>query len=90
MTGRLNFTQFSAWMVYRFNITKLPEQWAELLRASDEFGVHSACWIFAIAKNLIDEAERDEMKEIVQRINGGLTNFKQRMANYEKAKKIIV
>jgi len=90
LTGRANMTAFANWMEYRFSIKHSPESWADLLRTSDEFGIHSACWIFAIAKKLIDEAERDEMKEIVLKINGGLTNYPKRLAYYEKAKKFIV
>lgn len=90
ITGRGNFKAFTEWMKKVFNISKTPEEWAQLLRSSDEYGIHSACWLFAVAKKLIDEAERDEMKLIVQRINGGLTNYSKRMEYYEMAKKIIV
>jgi len=90
ITGRQNFTEFALWMRKKFNILKTPEDWAQILRSSDEYGLHSACWIFAISKKLIDEAERDEMKTIVIRINGGLTNYPQRLKYYELAKKYIV
>lgn len=90
ITGRGNFTAFAAWMNQKYLLKKDPEKWAELLRTSDEYGLHSACWIFAIAFKLIDEAERDEMKTIVKRINGGLTNYPIREKYYELAKKYIV
>jgi putative chitinase len=90
ITGRANFTQFGKWMETKFSIKKTPEQWAELLRTSDEFGIHSACWIFSIAKSLNDEAENDDMKTVVKRINGGLMNYEKRLQYYELAKKYIV
>ncbi len=89
ITGRSNFTNFAEWMSRKFLIKKTPEQWAEILRSSDEYGVHSACWIFSIAFKLNDEAERDEMRSIVKRINGGYTNYPQRLKYYELAKKYI-
>jgi putative chitinase len=90
LTGRANFTNFARWMEKKFGIVKAPEVWADLLRTNDEYGIHSACWIFAIAMGLNDEAERDEMKTIVKRINGGLTNYPQRIHYYELAKKYII
>jgi putative chitinase len=90
MTGRRNVTAFAVWMEKTFNIKKTPELWADLLRHSDEYGIHSACWIFAIAKQLVDEAQNDDMKTIVKRINGGLMNYEKRLQYYELAKKYIV
>jgi putative chitinase len=52
---------------------------ASRLRADIEIGIHSACWIFAVAKKLIDEAERNEMKTIVKKINGGYLGIEERM-----------
>lgn len=90
LTGRGNVTGFAAWMETKFGLKKTPEIWAELLRTNDEYGVHSASWLFAISKKLIDEAERDQMREIVLKINGGLTNYPKRLKYYELAKKFIV
>jgi putative chitinase len=90
ITGRGNFTQFAKWMETKFSNKKTPALWAELLRTSDEFGIHSACWIFSIAKQLNDEAANDDMKTIVKRINGGLMNYEKRLQYYELAKKYIV
>lgn len=89
-TGRANITKFGDWMDKTFAIRKTPEDWAQLLRTSDEFGIHSACWFFAIAKKLIDEAEADYMKEIVKRINGGYNGLNDRERIYELCKKLIV
>jgi putative chitinase len=89
ITGRNNFTNFSCWMEKKFNLIKTPEVWAQILRSNDEYGLHSACWIFSIAMKLNDEAERDEMKEIVKRINGGLTNYAIRLKYYNLCKQYI-
>lgn len=89
LTGRTNFTNFGEWMKKTFALVKTPEVWAQILRSNDEYGLHSACWIFAIAMKLIDEAERDEMQTIVKRINGGLTNYKIRLGYYERCKQFI-
>lgn len=90
MTGRGNFTAFAKWMEKKFAVRKTVEQWAELLRTNDEYAIHSACWIFAISKSLIDEAINDQMKTIVLRINGGLMGLDDRMRYYDLCKKYIV
>lgn len=90
LTGRGNITRFANYMSKQFKINRSPEQWADLLRSNDMFSLHSACWIFAIAKQLIDEAERDQMITIIKRINGGLNGLSSRLRYYELAKKYIV
>jgi putative chitinase len=75
MTGRGNITAFGKWMDKKFGEAKTPEQWAEALRTSDIYGIHSACWLFAVSKALIDEALNDQLIEIVKKINGGLNGL---------------
>lgn len=89
ITGRSNFTLFASFMRTNHNVSKSLEEWAEALRTSDEWGIHSASWLFAIAKNLIGLAISDNMKTIVERINGGLTGIDGRMKYYELCKKYI-
>lgn len=89
ITGRSNYTNFTSWMRKKFGIEKPIAEWAQLLRTDDEYGIHSACWIFAIAFSLNDEAMADDMKTIVKRINGGLTNYSLRLKYYELCKKYI-
>lgn len=72
MTGRGNFTAFGNYMDKKFGVKKDPIVWAELLRTNDEYAIHSACWIFAISKSLIDEAINDDLETIRKRINGGV------------------
>lgn len=78
-TGRRNTTMFGEFMKKKFNISHTPEEWAELLRTSDEYAIHNACYIFAISKSLIDEAIDDNMNVIIKRINGGFNGKKDRM-----------
>jgi putative chitinase len=90
ITGRDYYTLFTTFYNNKFN-TKIPiNTMAELIRTDIEMAIHSACWVFAIAKGLINLAVNDDMKTIVKRINGGLTNFEERMKYYELAKKYIV
>lgn len=89
ITGRANFMAFANWMKEKFHVVKSPVDWALTLRSSDEYGIHSACWVFAISKKLIQLAINDNMKEIVRRINGGYTNMSTRMKHYEKIKQVI-
>lgn len=90
LTGRGNITRFAAYYNKLTVSNYSPEQMSALLRTDIAAGIHSACWIFAVAKDLIDEAEKDQMKEIVKKINGGYFGLQRRMAYYEKAQKIFV
>lgn len=89
-TGRGNITKFTNYYNTRSNTNHTPEDMAALLRTDIELGIHSACWIFAISKQLIDEAINDDMKTISIRINGGLIGYPERLKYYELAKKYIV
>lgn len=89
ITGRSNFTIFAAYIRKRFNIIMPLDILADKLRTDDALGIHSACWLFAIAKQLIDEAINDNMPVIVKRINGGLNGYKERLKYYELCKQLI-
>lgn len=86
LTGRDNFTLFTTYYNKRFNTTYTIEQMAELIRTDYHFAIHSACWVFAIAKQLIPYAIADCLKTTVKRINGGLMNYDKRKMYYERAK----
>lgn len=89
MTGRYNVTNFAIFYNRKFKTTHTVEVMAELLRTDITIGIHSACWIFAVSKKLIPLAIADFMKDIVKRINGGLTNYPKRLVYLERAKEII-
>lgn len=89
ITGRSNITRFATYYNNRFAQAWTLEQMAEALRQDLGIGIHSACWIFAVSKNLIQLSIDDQMERIVRRINGGLTNFAKRIDYYERCKRFI-
>lgn len=90
ITGRDNYTRFAVYMRQRFGVIKTVQEWANLIRTDHVNAMHSACWIFAIAKGLIQAAINDDMKTIVKRINGGLIGYAERQHYYELCKKYIL
>lgn len=89
LTGRDMITSFTIYYNRRFGTNYMAEAMAELLRTDIKVGVHSACWFFAIAKNLLTLAINDDMLKIVNRINGGYNGLEEREGFYERAKKYI-
>lgn len=89
-TGRSNMFKFCEYYNKKYRINYSTEQIAVLLRTDIEVGIHSACWFFAIAKNLIQNAINDHFLTIVNRINGGYNGLTERTAYYERAKKYII
>ena len=63
---------------------------AEYARGSDRGAMDSAFWFAYVLKDLMDEAERDEMIGIVREINGGTIGLAVRLAYYELCKKYVV
>lgn len=90
ITGRANVSKFTDFYNKKFKTKYIPEQMAELLRDDLKMGIHSACWIFAVSMQLIDEAVTDNITAIVKRINGGTIGMDDRLKYYEAAKKYIV
>lgn len=89
-TGRKNHTDFCNFYNKMMGTSFTPEQIANLIRTNLEVGIHSACWIFAIAKKLIDEAENDQVIMIRKRINGGLIGLPEVMQYYNRAVQYII
>jgi len=90
LTGRKNMMLFHAYMKANHGYTGTITELAELVRTDDRTSIHSACWIFAIAKKLIQAAIDDNMKQVIRKINGGLMGEDDRMKYYELCKKHIV
>ena len=90
ITGRANITGFTKYYNKLTGSNHTPEAMASLLRADIKIGTHSACWIFAIAKGLIDEAIADYMTVIVKKINGGLLGLHERIKYYNLAKQFVI
>ena len=89
LTGRYNYTNFTIFYNRKFGTVISIEEMADLLRTDLTMGIHSACWLFAVSKKLIPLAIADFMKDIVKRINGGLTNYPSRVAYYNRAKQFV-
>lgn len=89
ITGRENVTNFCKYYVSKFGTIVTPEEMAVELRKNLVVGIHSACWIFAISKNLIQLAIADNIREISKRINGGYIGIQERLKYFEKAKQLI-
>jgi len=90
LTGRSNVTKFTNYYNDKTGSNYTPEQIADLLKIDIEIGIHSACWFFSIAKNLIQLAIDDNMKEVSKRINGAFIGYPDRLKYYELCKKYIV
>lgn len=90
ITGRGNTTKFTNYYNSLTGSKLTADQMADLLRTDLTVGIHSACWFFAIFKELIDEALHNDFKEIVKKINGGFIGMDKRTAYYELAKKYVV
>jgi putative chitinase len=89
ITGYENVSNFTKYYNNKFGTTYTAYEMADLLRTDIAVGIHSACWIFAIAKKLIDLAISDQMRDIVKRINGGFIGLDKRVEIYERAKLYI-
>lgn len=90
VTGRGNMTKLTDFLNKLLGTNYTPKQVAELIRTDLKMAIHSACWVFAVAKNLIKAAIDDMMLEIVKKINGGTTNLSKRLAYYDNVKKYVV
>jgi putative chitinase len=73
-TGRDMFEKMKAYFKY----AGTPEQLADLIRTDDKWAMESACYIFAVDKQLIDEAMDDKFETVTRRINGGLIGWADR------------
>jgi len=83
ITGKDMYAKYAKYIGKDVKIT------AELVRENDWFALDSAAWVFAIEKQLLDEADADDMLTITKRINGGTNGLNDRMHYYERAKKFI-
>lgn len=89
ITGRKNVTNFTDFYNAKFNTRHTPGAMAQLLRTNLELGMHSACWVFSVAKSLNDEALNDDMKTIVKKINGAYLGWDDRTKYLNRCKALI-
>lgn len=84
VTGRDTFEKYRKYLSF-----STLESLADAMRTDDYYAIDSACWLFAVEKNLIKLAEDDQFITIVKRINGGTIGLTDRKEYYERAKKYI-
>lgn len=89
ITGRYLGTKFMNYYNNRFTIGYSLVRVFELLRSDIAFGIHAACWLFAIEKKLIDEAIDDKMLTIRKSINGGTFGMEEVNRFYVNCKKYL-
>lgn len=89
ITGRKMYTDFTVYYNKRFGTKHSVETMANLVRTNPAIQIHSACWVFAISKKLIDEAIADDLLTIRKKINGGTFGLDEVKKYNEKTKLII-
>lgn len=87
--GNMQLTGKESYEKYAKFIGKDVGETADLVRSTDEYALDSACWEFAIDKQLNDEADRGEFITITKRINGGTIGIEERQKYYARAKSSI-
>ena len=87
-TGRGLISSFAVFYNTKFGTNYSPEQIAIMMRdkVNIEIGIHFACWLFSIAKNLIQMSIDDNFKGIIKKINGGYNGIDERTSFYNKCK----
>lgn len=81
ITGRANYKNIST----AFDIDFIKEP---ALLELPTYACRSACWWWEV-HNLNELADKDDMKGMTRRINGGLNGFADRMVFYARAKKVF-
>jgi putative chitinase len=84
--GYMQLTGKESYQHYASYIGKEVGETADLVRNTDEYALDSACWEFAIDKQLNDEADRGEFITITKKINGGTIGLEERQKYYARAK----
>lgn len=87
LTGTTNYRRFNEYLQKNFgnkaDVLKNPE-----IVATPEYAVMTACWFFATS-GCLALADKDDIKAVTKRVNGGLNGFDQRKKYYERAKSVF-
>lgn len=83
ITGKELYTKYAKY------IGKDVKEAADLMRTDDRFALDSACWFFAVLKNLVAVARGGDFKAVVKGINGGFIGLADRLAYYAKVQKVL-
>ena len=88
LTGTANYRRFNEYLQKNFedktDVLKSPE-----VVATPYYAVLTACWFFMVS-GCLALADKDDIKAVTKRVNGGLNGFTQRQQYLIKAKKVIV
>ena len=89
LTGTANYRKFNQYL--QKNIVKAPDvlKNPEVLATNDYYAVLVACWFFETS-GCLALADKDDIKAVTKRVNGGLNGFDQRKQYYDRAKSVIV
>ncbi len=88
LTGTANYRKFNKYL--HENIAKAPDvlKNPEVLSTNDYYAVLVACWFFKTS-GCLALADKDDIRAVTKRVNGGLNGFDQRKQYYENAQKVI-
>lgn len=87
--GAIQITGKYMWEAYAKYIGKPVSEVYDLVRNDLDWAIDSACWVFAVAKGLIDEAQADKFDTVTRRINPAMVNMDNRRTLYERTKKVL-
>lgn len=90
ITGRRNYQKFTDYFNNLNNTKYTIGEIVVLIRTNELISIHAACWLFAIEKKLIDEADADQITATRKAINGGVNGLEDTKRIYELAKKFII
>ena len=80
LTGKNNYRSFSDWI--NDDVVAAPDL------VADQYAVHSAVFYW-VENNINALADRDDVRAVTRRINGGLNGLSDRMALLDEAKRLL-
>ena len=83
ITGRELYTKYAKHIGRDITLT------SDMIRTSDRYALDSACWFFAVLKNLIPVAKTGNFINVVRGINGGEIGLRVRLEYYDRVKNAL-
>lgn len=83
LTGKVMYSKYAKYLGKDISFA------AGLVHSDNRYALDSACWFFAVHKNLIAVAQTGNFKAVVRGINGGLTGLATRQHYYDLCKKVL-
>ena len=87
LTGTANYRRFNEYLKKNFEGADDVLQNPEVVE-TPVYAVIAACWFFADS-GCLALADKDDIRAVTKRVNGGLNGFDERLKYYNKAKKVI-